>query len=99
MIDSFILGLSTGSACILTCGVVLFPYLTSDSAGTRKIVADVSVFLLTRLVVYLILATLDWFFGKIIFTSPVFRTYISGALYTLFSIMLLWYSISKTRTP
>jgi hypothetical protein len=99
MVDSFILGLSSGSACLLTCGMVIFPYMMAGSAGTRKIITDLSFFLLTRLVVYFILATLAWFFGRVIFTSPIFRNYISGLLYMVFSGMLIWYSISRSRAP
>jgi cytochrome c biogenesis protein CcdA len=99
MLDTFILGLSSGSTCLLTCGMVIFPYLMAGSAGSKKIIADLSFFLLTRMVVYFILATLAWYFGKAIFTSAIFRNYISGILYILFAIMLVWYSISRTRKP
>jgi cytochrome c biogenesis protein CcdA len=99
MLDSFILGLSSGSACLLTCGMVMFPYLMAGSAGTRKIIADVSFFLLARLIVYSVLVTLAWYFGKVLFTSTIFSNYISGTLYILFSVMLIWYSISRTRKP
>ncbi len=99
MLDSFILGLSSGSTCLLTCGMVIFPYLMAGSAGTKKIIADLSFFLLTRMAVYLILATFAWYFGKAIFTSAIFKNYISGILYILFAIMLVWYSISRNRKP
>jgi hypothetical protein len=99
MLDSFILGLSSGSTCLLTCGMVIFPYLMAGTAGTRKIITDLALFLLTRFLVYFILATLAFYFGKIIFTSPVFRNYISGILYMLFSGMLIWYAISRSRKP
>lgn len=97
MIDSFILGLSSGSTCLLTCGFVLFPYMMAGSEGTRKIITDLSLFMLARFVVYFILATLAWYFGKVIFTSPIFSNYISGVLYMVFSGMLIWYSISRGR--
>ncbi|MGA1977759.1 MAG: sulfite exporter TauE/SafE family protein [Bacteroidales bacterium] len=97
MIDSLILGLSSGSTCLLTCGMVIFPYLMAGSAGTKRIVSDLSFFLLARFAVYLVLATLSWYFGKAIFTSSVFRNYISGILYILFSILLIWYSIGRNR--
>jgi len=61
MADSFILGLSSGSACLLTCGMVMFPYLMAGSSGVKRIAVDVSVFLITRLVIYFILATLAWY--------------------------------------
>jgi hypothetical protein len=99
MLDSFILGLSSGSTCLLTCGMVIFPYLMAGTAGTRKIITDLSLFMLTRFLVYFILATLAFYFGKVIFTSPVFRNYISGILYMLFSGMLIWYAISRSRKP
>jgi hypothetical protein len=99
MLDSFILGLSSGSTCLLTCGMVIFPYLMAGTAGTRKIITDLSLFMLTRFLVYFILATLAFYFGKVIFTSPVFQNYISGILYMLFSGMLIWYAISCSRKP
>jgi len=96
MAESFILGLSSGSACLFTCGMVMFPYLMAGLAGVRRIVTDISVFLLIRLLIYLILATLTFFFGQVIFSSPVIRSYLPGILYILFSIMLVWYSIGRT---
>ncbi len=97
MTDSFILGLSSGSACLATCGIVLFPYLMAGSAGTLRIVFDLSIFLLTRLVIYFILATLAWHFGQVIFINPVVRTIVPAVLYIVFAIMLVWYSIDNSR--
>jgi hypothetical protein len=97
MADAFILGLGSGSACLVTCGMVMFPYLMSESAGVWRIAADISVFLVTRLLVYLVLATVAWFFGQSLLTEPVFRTYMTGILYVGFASMLLWYSIKKNR--
>ena len=97
MTESFILGLSSGSACLVTCGMVMFPYLMAGSAGVKRVVADVSIFLLVRLAVYLILATLIWYLGQRIITSPILKTWISGSLYILFAIMLIWYSIGRNR--
>jgi cytochrome c biogenesis protein CcdA len=71
----------------------------AGSAGSRKIITDLSFFLLTRLLVYFMLATLAWYFGKAIFTSAIFRNYVSGILYILFAIILVWYSISRNRKP
>lgn len=98
MTDSFILGLSSGSACLATCGMVMFPYLMSGSAGPRRIAFDLSLFLFTRFVVYFILATLSWYLGQAIFNNPVVRNVVPGVLYIAFAVMLVWYSISKTRS-
>jgi hypothetical protein len=99
MMDSFILGLSSGSACLVTCGMVMFPYLMAGAAGTRRIAVDLSIFLFTRLVIYFILATSAWYFGQAIFSNPVVRNVVPGVLYIVFAVMLIWYSIDKSRNP
>ena len=95
MTDSFILSLSSGTACLVTCGMIMFPYLMAGSAGVRKIAFDLTVFLLTRLVVYFILATVAWYFGQALFSSNVVRSFLPGILYVVFAVMLIWYSIEK----
>jgi hypothetical protein len=98
MTDSMILGLSSGSACLATCGMVMFPYLMSGSAGVKRIATDLSLFLFTRLFVYMSLATVSWLFGQAIFSNPVVRNIVPGVLYIVFAIMLVWYSISNNRS-
>jgi hypothetical protein len=99
MTEAFILGLSSGSACLVTCGMVMFPYLLAGSARVRRIATDLSLFLLIRLLIYFILATLAWYFGQAIFSFPAERDIVSGILYIVFAAMLVWYSISKSRNP
>jgi hypothetical protein len=99
MTESFILGLSSGSACIASCGIVMFPYLMSGSSGVKGIVKDVTLFLISRFVVYLMLATLAWYFGQAIFSNPVVRNIVPGILYIVFAVLLVWYSIDKNRNP
>jgi hypothetical protein len=99
MTDSFILGLSSGSACLATCGIVMFPYLMAGEAGVKKIAIDLSLFLLTRFVIYFMLATFAWHFGQAFFNNPVVRNIIPGILYIVFAILLVWYSIDKNRNP
>jgi sulfite exporter TauE/SafE len=96
MTDAFILGLSSGSACLATCGMVMFPYLMAGSSGVRRITTDLSVFLITRLVAYFILATLAWYFGQAFFSDPVILNIVPGILYIVFAVMLVWYSIDKS---
>jgi Cytochrome C biogenesis protein transmembrane region len=97
MAESFILGLSSGSACLVTCGMVMFPYLMAGAAGVKKIAIDLSVFLLTRLLVYFILASVAWYFGQSVFSLELLRNYLPGILYIIFAVMLIWYSIKKNR--
>ena len=97
MTESLILGLSSGSACLATCGMVMFPYLMSGSAGVKRIASDLTLFLVTRFLVYFMLATLSWSFGKALFSNLVVRNILPGILYIVFAVMLVWYSISKKR--
>jgi hypothetical protein len=99
MAESFILGLSSGSACIATCGMVMFPYLMSGSSGVKGIIRDVTLFLISRFVVYFMLATLAWYFGQALFSNPVVRNIVPGILYIVFAVLLVWYSIDKNRNP
>ena len=99
MTDSLILGLSSGSACLATCGMVMFPYLMSGSAGVKQIAVDLSLFLFTRFIVYFLLATLAWYFGQALFSTPFIRNIVPGILYIIFAIMLVWYSIDNSRNP
>jgi sulfite exporter TauE/SafE len=97
MTDSLILGLSSGSACLATCGMVMFPYLMAGSAGVKRIAIDLSLFMLTRFVIYFIMATLAWYFGQALFSNPVVRNIVPGILYIVFAVLLVWYSIDKNR--
>ena len=97
MTDSFILGLSTGSSCLLTCGLVMFPYFMSGSAGVRKMVGDISLFLLTRLILYFILATIAFLFGKALLNSNNLKNLVPGFLYIIFALMLVFYSVRRNR--
>jgi sulfite exporter TauE/SafE len=99
MADSFILGLSSGSACIATCGMVMFPYLMAGSSGAKRIARDLSLFLISRFVVYFILSTLAWYFGQALFSNQVVRNILPGILYIVFAVLLVWYSIDKNRNP
>lgn len=97
MADSFILGLSSGTACLITCGMIMFPYLMTGSAGIKQIGFDLAVFLLTRLMVYFVLATIAWYFGQAIFSAMFLRNYLPGVLYIIFAVLLIWYSTDKNR--
>ena len=98
MTDAFILGLSSGSACLATCGMVMFPYLMAGSAGVKRISLDLSLFLITRFFIYFILATVAWYFGQAIFSNPLVRNIVPGILYIVFAVLLVWYSIGKNRS-
>jgi hypothetical protein len=79
--------------------MVMFPYLMAGEAGVKKIIIDLSLFLLTRFVIYFMLATVAWYFGQAFFNNPVVRNIIPGILYIVFAVLLVWYSFDKNRNP
>jgi hypothetical protein len=97
MTDSFILGLSSGSACLVTCGMVMFPYIMAGASGVKRIAVDLAVFLGTRFVIYFLLSTLIWYFGQEILKNAIIKSVVPGVLYIVFAVMLVWYSISRNR--
>jgi hypothetical protein len=44
------------------------------------------------------MATLIWYFGQKFLSSQVIRTWISGILYTVFAVMLIWYSLRRNQS-
>jgi sulfite exporter TauE/SafE len=77
--------------------MVMFPYLMSGSSGVKRIAADLSMFLFTRLVVYALLAVASWYFGKTFFTNQIVKSVVPGILYIVFAGMLIWYAIDRNR--
>ena len=77
--------------------MVIFPYILAGQASVRKIALDITVFLITRLLIYSLLATFAWYFGQALFTSGIVRTFVTGSLYIVFAVILIWYSIGRNK--
>ncbi len=97
MTESFILGLTTGSACLATCGMTLVPYFVSGNTSSKRVSAGLSLFLLSRLLVYIILGAVAWYLGQALFGESTFRPYILGTFYIIFSVLLIVYAIDKGK--
>ncbi|MBN1381836.1 MAG: sulfite exporter TauE/SafE family protein [Deltaproteobacteria bacterium] len=93
--DGFILGLSTGTACIATCAPILIPYLLGEGKGILGNYGTLGRFLLGRLFGYLLFAVLAWTVGSAILQEPVRRSLIIGMAYILFSGLLIVYGFFK----
>lgn len=81
----------------MTCGLVMFPYLIAGSAGVRQITIDISLFLLTRFIVYFLMATIAWNVGQALFSNHIVRNIVPGILYIVFAVMLVWYSVGRNK--
>jgi hypothetical protein len=93
--DGFILGLTSGAACIATCAPVLIPYLLGEGAGILRNVLLTGEFLLGRLLGYLMFAVLAWGVGRSLLAGGGRRDIVIGAAFVLFSGMLIWYGFFR----
>ncbi|MCT4637791.1 MAG: sulfite exporter TauE/SafE family protein [Bacteroidales bacterium] len=97
MTESFILGLTTGSACLTTCGMTLVPYFVSGNTGTKRVSLGLGLFLLSRLIIYISIGILTWYLGQALFSNTTYQPLILGTFYIIFSAMLITYAIGKGK--
>ena len=95
MLDGFILGLSSGVACIATCAPVLIPYLLGEGKGIVHNCWVTGQFLLGRLLGYLLFAVLAWMVSTTILQQSSQRNLVIGTAYVLFSGLLIFYGFFK----
>ena len=92
------LGLASGPACVASCGPVVIPSLLAERAGLRINVRYLSTFLATRLLGYLVFATVAWELGALL-TLPVSgRLWVFATIHLLLGFVLLWYAYSVGRS-
>ena len=95
--EGFLLGLSTGVACIAFCGPILIPYLLAESHTLRQSVIDVSWFLSGRFIAYILTGVIAGLMGAVIFQSPAFRKISGGWLYILLAIGMVIYAFYRSK--
>jgi sulfite exporter TauE/SafE len=96
-LDGFILGLSSGVACIATCAPVLIPYLLGEGKGIIRNYWVTGQFLFGRLIGYLLFAVLAWAVSRTILQDGNLRNIIIGVAYILFSVLLIFYGFFKKK--
>lgn len=92
-VPGFLLGLSTGAACLAYCGQVLVPYLLGVAEGWGRSYAALAQFLLGRLCGYLVFALAAWTFNLYVLreAGSASRAVISGATYLgLAAVLAVW---------
>ncbi len=62
--EALVLGVSSGPACLASCGPVLVPILTADNRGVRGTGVALAAFLSGRLGGYLLFAGVVWLAGR-----------------------------------
>jgi hypothetical protein len=90
--EALMLGLASGPACVASCGPVLVPSLLAEHEGFRLNGRYLGTFLSTRLLGYLLFATVAWAAGSVLSPGPTLRDLIGGVVYVLLAAVLLWYA-------
>ena len=103
MIGSFVfgealaLGLSSGPACMASCGPVVVPSLLAEQSGMRPSARYLSTFLGARFLGYLLFAAVAWELGVLLALPPAPRLLMMGIVHVLLGGVLLWYAYSVGR--
>ncbi|MGD1103166.1 MAG: sulfite exporter TauE/SafE family protein [Terriglobia bacterium] len=92
--EALVLGLSSGPACMASCGPVVVPSLLAEQSGMRLSTRYLSTFLGARFLGYLLFAAVAWGLGVLVALPPAPRLLMVGAVHVLLAGVLLWYAYS-----
>jgi sulfite exporter TauE/SafE len=95
--NGIVLGLTSGTTCLMFCGPVLLPFLIGERKTTLKNYIFLGEFLLGRLVGYLLFGLFAWFAGRFLVDVSIYKELIYGFAIIILSIMLFFYSFIKTK--
>lgn len=91
---AFLLGLSSGGACLATCGFLLGAFIVAERMTLKRSIVPVTLFLSGRLLGYGGWAVLSWLLGNVIFLNPQGLNVFAGADLVLGG-WLIYYGISR----
>jgi sulfite exporter TauE/SafE len=95
IIEGFLLGLSTGTICLVTCSPIYLPYLISEDRSLRKNFGKVLEISVGRFIAYLIFGAAAGWLGSHIPLQQ--RTLFTGISFILLSIFLILNAIRTHR--
>ncbi len=95
LIEGFALGLSTGSACLVTCSPIYLPWLTAENNSVLRSLYKIMEISFGRFISYLLFGSLAGYFGTKI--SPMNREWFTGISYLLLCVFLVLNSFRTNR--
>jgi hypothetical protein len=94
LLEGFLLGIASGSACLAYCAPVLVPYLLGEGDTVRRSAVAVGGFLAGRFAGYLLFALLAWGTHRTIIESLPHRTAMVGVITMALALLLVLYGIT-----
>ncbi len=91
------LGLSSGPACLASCGPVLLPWLAAERRNTQGTALALTEFLAGRLAGYLAFAAIAWWTGAAMPLAPRTRGLVFGAAHVGLAVALALYAVRPKR--
>lgn len=95
--DSLILGLSSGVACLSFCAPIILPFYLARGNRVERNFLDLLLFLSGRLTGYLLFGIAAFFTGRYLLEDNPYRSHILGGTYIIFSVVL-FLEFFKERT-
>lgn len=96
MIEAFLLGIFSGTACVSTCGSILFPYMISKQFSVKQSWRITLFFLLSRYIFYLIVGFLLAYLGQNFISNSGIQHLITGIAYIILAYTLIKKVIFKS---
>ena len=95
--EGLLLGLSTGTSCLVLCGPIVVPYLLGEGISIKKSLIDILLFLGSRFFAYMILGLVAALVGQAFLNAEIYQHMITGSAYMILSVLLVVYSFIKIR--
>jgi hypothetical protein len=95
--EAVLLGLSSGPACLASCGPVLLPWLAFEAHNARGTAIALGEFLAGRLGGYLAFAALAWWAGMVLPLNPRAHAVFFGIAHLGIAAALVWHVFRPRR--
>jgi sulfite exporter TauE/SafE len=97
-IKGFMLGLASGTVCVVYCGPVLIPYLLSIGQNVLNNLLTILYFMAGRLAGYLLFAAAAWAAGMVVVGNLTNQGAVFGVIYIALAILLIFYGFRSSAS-
>jgi len=91
--EPLLLGLSSGLACLPSCGTILLPWMSAEQRSLRATAGVLSVFMGGRLLGYMAFALPAWAFGWLLARNAALESWVFGIVHLALAVALAAYAL------